>query len=112
MIMRSCEQMPRADGALCLDDARHYRLELDSEDAPVELRLDGQPHPLRVVGDDAVCAEDERAVIVAPSTLSLQALIHLRRRTGHPVLLSEGGRVLGVCGETEIIGALSARGSA
>ncbi len=112
MIMRSCEQMTRADGALCLDDARHYQLKLDPRQAPIELRLDGQPHPLKVVGDDATCAEDERAVIVAPSTLSLQALIHLRRRTGHPVLLAEGGRVLGVCGETEIIGALSARGAA
>ena len=28
---------------------------------------------LCVVGDDAACAEDERAVVVAPSTLSLQA---------------------------------------
>ncbi len=112
MIMRSCEQMTRTDGALCLDDARHYQLKLDPQQAPVELRLDGQPHPLRVVGDDAACAEDERAVIVAPSTLSLQALIHLRRRTGHPVLLAESGRVLGVCGETEIIGALSTRGTA
>jgi hypothetical protein len=59
------------------------------------------------VGDDADCAEDERAVIVAPTSLSLQRLIRLRRRTGHPVLLAEGGQVLGVCGETEIIGALS-----
>jgi len=112
MIMRKCEQMSRSDGALCLDDGRHYQLKLDPQQAPVELRLDGQPHPLKSVGDDAGCAEGERAVIVAPSTLSLQALIHLRRRTGHPVLLAEGGRVLGVCGETEIIGALSARGSA
>jgi hypothetical protein len=62
------------------------------------------------VGDDANCAEDERAVIVAPATLSLQALIQLRRKTGHPVLLAEGGAVLGVCGETEIVGALAARG--
>jgi len=112
MIMRSCEQMARTNGDLCLDDARQYQLTLDPRQVPVELRLDGRPHPLKIVGDDAACAEDERAVIVAPSTLSLQALIHLRRRTGHPVLLAEGGRVLGVCGETEIIGALSARGPA
>ncbi len=112
MIMRKCEQMDRADGALCLDDARHYQLKLDSHQAPVELRLDGQAHPLRVVGDDAECAEDERCMIVAPSSLSLQSLIDLRRRTGHPVLLAEGGQVLGVCGETEIISALAARGRA
>jgi glycine betaine/proline transport system ATP-binding protein len=77
---------------------------------PAELALDGQPHPLRAVDDETACAEDERAVLVAPAELPLQSLIHLRRRTGHPVLLAEGGRLLGVCGETEIIAALSARG--
>jgi glycine betaine/proline transport system ATP-binding protein len=110
MVMRGCEQMERADGALCLDEHRRYRLTLDAARAPLELRLNGEPHPLRVVGDDADCAADERAVIVAPATLSLQSLIQLRRKTGHPVLLAEGGAVLGVCGETEIVGALAARG--
>ena len=109
MIMRRREQMLRADDALCLDDARRYQVSLDSGYAPIGLRLNGQPHPLLAVGDDAVCAEDERAVIVAPASLSLQSLIQLRRRTGHPVLLAEGGQVLGVCGETEIISALAAR---
>jgi glycine betaine/proline transport system ATP-binding protein len=107
MIMRPCERLERSDGALCLDEARRYQLTVDSRLVPIELRLNGQPHPLRIVGDDADCAEDERAVIVAPTSLSLQRLIRLRRRTGHPVLLAEGGQVLGVCGETEIIGALS-----
>jgi glycine betaine/proline transport system ATP-binding protein len=110
MVMRQCEQMERSDGAFWLDDNRRYQLKLDAARVPLELRLNGQPHPLQVVGDDANCAEDERAVIVAPATLSLQALIQLRRKTGHPVLLAEGGAVLGVCGETEIVGALAARG--
>jgi hypothetical protein len=48
-------------------------------------------------------------VIVAPASISLQGLIHLQRRTGHPVLLTDGGRMLGVAGETEIIAALAAR---
>jgi glycine betaine/proline transport system ATP-binding protein len=110
MVMRGCEQMERADGALCLDEHRRYRLKLDAARAPLELRLNGEPHPLRIVGDDAQCAADERAVVVAPATLSLQSLIQLRRKTGHPVLLAEGGAVLGVCGETEIVGALATRG--
>ena len=59
--------------------------------------------------DEEACAEDERSVIVAPASITLQGLIHLRRRTGHPVLLADGGRLLGVAGETEIIAALSAR---
>jgi glycine betaine/proline transport system ATP-binding protein len=110
MVMRGCEQMERADGALCLDEQRRYRLTLDAARAPLELRLNGEPHPLRIVDDDAQCAADERAVVVAPATLSLQSLIELRRKTGHPVLVAEGGAVLGVCGETEIVGALASRG--
>jgi hypothetical protein len=31
----------------------------------------------------------------------------LRQSTGHPVLLAEDGRILGVCGEAEIIRALA-----
>ncbi len=112
MIMRKRDEMERADGSLCLDEAQRYQLRLDAANAPVELRLNGEPHALRVVGEDAICAENERAVIMAPASLSLQSLIHLRQRTGHPVLLVEGGAVLGVCGETEIIRALAARRAA
>jgi glycine betaine/proline transport system ATP-binding protein len=110
MVMRGCEQMERADGALCLDEQRRYRLTLDAAGTPLELRLDGEPHAFRIIGDGVDCAADESAVIVAPATLSLQSLIELRRKTGHPVLLAEGGAVVGVCGETEIVGALAARG--
>ena len=44
---------------------------------------------------------------MAPASLSLQSIIHLRQTTGHPVLLAEQGRILGVCGEAEIIRALA-----
>ena len=112
MIMRGCESL-RADGeTMYLDAARRYRLRLDADHAPVDLALDGAPHALRAIEDESACAEDERAVVIAPAAISLQALIHLRRRTGHPVLLADGGRVLGVAGEGEIIAALSARPAA
>ena len=109
MVMRARERMEAGDGALFLDAARRYRLRLDPDGAAAELALDGAAHPLRAVEDEDACAEGERSVIVAPASISLQGLIHLRRRTGHPVLLAEGGHVLGVCGEAEIIAALAAR---
>jgi len=112
MVMRKVEQMDPIDGAVCLDDARRYRLRLDSQNAAVDLRLDGESHELRVVGENAVCAGDERAVLIAPPSLSLRELIHLRQATGHPVVLAENGAVLGVCGETEIIRALAMRARA
>jgi glycine betaine/proline transport system ATP-binding protein len=109
MIMRARERMEAADGALFLDAGRRYRLRLDAAGAAAELALDGETLPLRAVEDEEACADGERAVIVAPASMTLQGLIHLRRRTGHPVLLADGGRVLGVAGETEIIAALAAR---
>jgi glycine betaine/proline transport system ATP-binding protein len=112
MIMRPREQMNGADGALFLDEARRYRLSLDANATAAELRLDGQPHPLKIVGEDAACDAGERSVIVAPASLPLQTIIEWRRATGHPVLLAEDGAVLGVCGEAEIIGALATRTSA
>ncbi len=107
MVMRGRERMERADGELFLDAERRYRLRLDG--AAAALSLDGATHPLRAVEDDEGCAEGERSVILAPASITLQGLIHLRRRTGHPVLLAEGGQILGVAGDAEIIAALSAR---
>ena len=106
MVMRELE---RSDGALWLDAARRYRLQVDAGGAPAGLSLDGAAHPLRAIDNEEACADDERCVIVAPASITLQGLIHLRRRTGHPVLLADGTQVLGVAGETEIIAALSAR---
>jgi hypothetical protein len=44
---------------------------------------------------------------VTPPSLSLQEIIHICQSTGHPVLLAEDGKILGVCGQAEIIRALS-----
>ncbi|MGH8262924.1 MAG: choline ABC transporter ATP-binding protein [Steroidobacteraceae bacterium] len=110
MIMRGRDEMTRTNDGWHLDEARRYQLRVGTNGAPVELRLNGQPHPWRAVGDDAACAADERAVLVAPASLALRSLIRLRQVTGHPVLLAEGERVVGVCGETEFIRALAARG--
>ena len=109
MVMRAREALDDGDGGLFLDVARRYRLQTDVAGAAAELRVDGTTHPLRAVEDEDACDEGERCVVVAPASITLQGLIHLRRRTGHPVLLADAGRILGVAGDAEIIAALSAR---
>ena len=109
MVMRAREALDDGSGALFLDVARRYRLHIDAGGAAAELRLDGTAHPLRTVENEDACDDDERCVVVAPASITLQGLIHLRRRTGHPVLLADAGRILGVAGDAEIIAALSAR---
>jgi glycine betaine/proline transport system ATP-binding protein len=107
MIMCQRAQLPAEDDVLWLDERRRYRLSLNAADEPLTLQLDGVEHALRHVRDDAALASIEPGIAVAPASLSLQSIIRLRQATGHPVLLADGGKIIGVCGETEIIRALA-----
>src|ERR1700677_573666 len=107
MIMCARARMPSEGGVLWLDERRRYRLSLGSEDEALGLQFDGADHTLRHVHDDAAAAAVESGLAVVPASFSLQSIIRLRQATGHPVLLSEGGKIVGVCGETEIIRALA-----
>jgi glycine betaine/proline transport system ATP-binding protein len=107
MIMQRRAQMAGDGGKVWLDDRRRYQLFLNSAAQALELRLDGVTHPLCHIRDDADLTLREPGIAVAPASLSLQSIIQLRQTTGHPVLLAEDGKILGVCGETEIIRALA-----
>jgi glycine betaine/proline transport system ATP-binding protein len=92
MIMCARDELRGSADGLWLDANRRYCAVLNAQDELLEVRMDGAaPASLAVV----------------PASLSLQEIIHLRQSTGHPVLLAENGRILGVCGETEIIRALA-----
>ncbi len=40
----------------------------------------------------------------------MKSVIQLRQSTGLPVLMTEGGRLVGICGEDEILQALASDG--
>jgi glycine betaine/proline transport system ATP-binding protein len=107
MIMRQRASMAGDDGSVWLDSGRRYRLSLNSSDEALGLHLDGVAQTFCHIQDEADLGHLEPGLAVAPASLSLQSIIHLRQTTGHPVLLAEGGKILGVCGETEIIRALA-----
>jgi glycine betaine/proline transport system ATP-binding protein len=107
MIMCERARMPAEGGVLWLDERRRYRLSLGSADEALGLQFDGADHALRHVHDDAAAAAVESGLAVVPASFSLQSIIRLRQTTGHPVLLSDGGKIVGVCGEAEIIRALA-----
>jgi glycine betaine/proline transport system ATP-binding protein len=107
MIMCERARMPAEGGVLWLDERRRYRLSLGSAHEALGLQFDGADHTLRHVHDDAAAAAVESGLAVVPASFSLQSIIRLRQATGHPVLLSEGGKIVGVCGEAEIIRALA-----
>jgi glycine betaine/proline transport system ATP-binding protein len=107
MIMQRRALMAGGDGHVWLDAERRYRLSLDASDQALGLQLDGVPHALSQVRDESEINQVEPGVAVAPGSLSLQSIIQLRQITGHPVLLTEEGRILGVCCQPEIIRALA-----
>lgn len=74
MVIRTCEQMDRADGALCLDDSRRYRLTLGADRAPAT------PSPLSLIqlrkkiGHPVVLAQDGPVLGVCGETEIVRAL--------------------------------------
>jgi glycine betaine/proline transport system ATP-binding protein len=107
MIMNERANLAGDGNTLWLDDRRRYQLSMSASDEALELRLDGVAHALRHVRDDAAIGNIEPGLVVAPASFSLQSIIQLRQSTGHPVLLSDNGKIIGVCCETEIIRALA-----
>jgi len=107
MIMCRRAQMHSDGGVLWLDERRRYRLALNAADEPLTLQVDGVEQALRQVPDEQAIAGLEPGLALAPAGLSLQSIIRLRQTTGHPVLLADGGKIVGVCGEAEIIRALA-----
>ena len=107
MIMCRRAQLHSDGGVLWLDERRRYRLALNAADEPLALQVDGVEQVLRQVPDEQAIAGLEPGLALAPAGLSLQSIIRLRQATGHPVLLADGGKIVGVCGEAEIIRALA-----
>ena len=107
MIMQRRALMAGDGGHVWLDSERRYRLSLNSSDEALGLDLDGVAHAFCHVQGEGDLGRGDPGIAVAPASLPLQAIIHLCQRTGHPVLLAEQGRILGVCGAVEIIRALA-----
>jgi glycine betaine/proline transport system ATP-binding protein len=107
MVMQRRAHLSGDGTEVWLDPGRRYQLSLNSTGQALSLTLDGVSHTLRYIRDEVDIGLDEPGMTVAPASMSLQAIIQLRQNSGHPVLVAEEGKILGVCGEHEIIRALS-----
>jgi hypothetical protein len=79
---------------------------MSSTDQPLSLTIDGSAHALCYVQDESDTARQQDGLAVAPASLSLKSIIQIRHNTGHPVLLTDDAKIIGVCGEAEIMRAL------
>jgi glycine betaine/proline transport system ATP-binding protein len=108
MVMRRSMDLVREDGAIWLDDAHRYRVFVNAAREPTGISCDGITQALGKVQDEAP-HDLPVGIVVAPASMSLRAIITLRQRSGHPVVLVEGGSFCGVCDTAEIVRGLAGR---
>jgi glycine betaine/proline transport system ATP-binding protein len=105
MVMRRLEDLPTREGTAVLDDRGRYRLALDGSAVPVSLTVDGVAHSAAACADPSDAHSD--LPIMVDEGISLQSLITLRHVSRHPVLITRGASVVGVCCEADIMSALA-----
>jgi glycine betaine/proline transport system ATP-binding protein len=95
MIMRRRADLQSDGETVWLDVARRYRLQVTAGGEALALHVDGVAHP---------------GLAVVPADMALRSIIRLRQASGHPVLVADAGRIVGVCCEADIMLALAGAG--
>jgi glycine betaine/proline transport system ATP-binding protein len=108
MVMRRATELARDAGGIWLDVERRYRVAVNAASEPTEVSYDGRVQKLGRVEEQS-WQQLHAGVAIAPASMSLRTIIELRQRTGHPVLLVEGGSFCGICDALEIVRGLAGR---
>ncbi len=107
-MMRAVGDLPRDDaGRLRLDRHGWFRLTLDADGAPVEASCNGDAWSL--VSADPDTAPETGQMLMAGPDVVMQQVIDWRERSGGPVLIVEGTRMLGAIGDDQIFRGLLRR---
>lgn len=102
-VMKPAATLGRENGRLVLDRNGRVTLEVDGEDRPIAVSLDGRPGRIARADPESGTVEEGCDVIVAPVDLRLRAAIALKRQTDHPILLVDDlGRLAGLCDDDAI----------
>ena len=102
-LMTPVEELHEAEGQLLLDWSGHNRIALDDAGRPTAVKVEGGPGRLEAydAGLD-LDALDREVIVTGSPELTMRAAIEVRYRTGTPVVIVEGERMVGVVGDHEI----------
>src|SRR5215475_10914700 len=109
-LMTPAASLRRRENEVMLDRNGRVCVQLDAEDRPIGVTLDGNAGAMavadRATGEVAARAEDVD-IVVAPLDLKMRSAIALRSLSGNPIVLVDDlGRMAGLCGDDEIYRAL------
>ena len=106
MVMTPVARFVRDGESAWLDPARRYRVRIGSGGEAQAAEAGGVPVAVTAApptGDAPVAT----GLFVAAVDTPLRQLIRLQQASGHPVLLTDGAALCGVCGPSEVIRALA-----
>ncbi|GAB0114632.1 choline ABC transporter ATP-binding protein [Acidisoma sp. C75] len=106
--MKRIEHLPMRDGGYLLESARGILLHGAERGASADLTMGAAPVSILEVPEGAIPPAGHCAAVTRDATM--KNVIQLRQATGLPVLMTAEGRVVGVCGEDEILHALASEG--
>ena len=103
-LMTPAVSLRRESGAVLLDRDGRVKIQVDHNDHPIGVTLDGRQGRLVAVNGEARPeASADTDIVVASVDLKLRDAIELRRATGNPVVLVDQlGCLAGLCGDEEI----------
>jgi glycine betaine/proline transport system ATP-binding protein len=103
-VMRSMHALAVRDGRHLLDEAGRYCVGVGAGSGDV--CVDDEPHVVTHIADPDGHEEFPESVVALPASVSVKTLIRILSVSGHPVLLTEGERLVGVCGGQDVLKAL------
>ncbi len=107
-VMRPVAALVTRDGRHLLDEAERYCVGVGAGYGDV--RIDNQPQGATLVAEPDAHERFPEGVVAVPAGVSVRTLIRILSVSGHPVVLTEGDRVVGVCGGQDVLKALGSGG--
>jgi glycine betaine/proline transport system ATP-binding protein len=102
-LMTPVASIARRGDQILLDRNQPVVMTLRADGAPGAVTIIDQPGRVVSYADGFDLATlDRDAIVTAPPDIKLRTALEIRHRTGNPLVLVEGGRLIGVIGDDEI----------
>ena len=104
-VMRPLGVLAVRNGRIMLDDDARYCVAAGA--GCEDVRVGGEPHDVIRLDDPDAHERLPANVIACPAGVSVRTLIRILSASEHPVLLTEGDRLVGVCAGRDLLKALN-----
>ncbi len=106
--MRPLDQLPSRNGWRVLDPHRDILMDLGNG-RDIQVRVDGKSVPVLLAATEHDVTQPGWCTAIS-SEATMKSVIQARQTSGLPVIMTAEGRVVGLCGEDEILHALASEG--